>query len=306
MSDTRVALVILFLSLLTLAVTGAQRLPLLRSQPHLSIVGANVINVRNGSVLSGATIVIKNGRIESVGRNVPAPDAPVISLKDYYLVPGLIDAHAHVADIESANRALELGVTTIRSLNVPAYADVALRALAKQSAVAVPDVLAAGYGFRPALPHDAFLATPEYWDLESGLRGPDMMRRAIKMNAGHRVDWIKIFATEGLANDPHRMLFTEAEIRAAVQEAARYGIPVAAHAFGDQGVASAISAGVRSIEHGSYASESTLRLMKEKQVFLVPISESLQPLLIRLPPVSALACLKRCRVLANRSKWRTT
>jgi imidazolonepropionase-like amidohydrolase len=139
-------------------------------------------------------------------------------------------------------------VTTIRRLNVSAYADVALRNLAKQTAVAVPDVLAAGYGFRPTLPHDAFLATPEYWDLESGLRGSDMMRRAVGMNAGHRVDWIKIFVTEGLANDPHRMLFTEAEVRATVQEAARYGVSVAAHAFGDQGVASAIRAGVRSIE----------------------------------------------------------
>lgn len=80
------------------------------------------------------------------------------------------------------------------------------------------------------------------------------------MNAGRRVDWLKIFVTEGLANDPHRLLFSESEIRAAVQEATQYRILVEAHAFGDQGAAAAVRAGVRSIEHGNYMSETTLGL----------------------------------------------
>lgn len=88
-------------------------------------------------------------------------------------MPGLVDAHAHIADIEAGVHALESGATTIRSSGVSAYADVALRELVKQSRLALPDVIAAGYGLRPELLADAFLSSPEYWELESDLRGTD-------------------------------------------------------------------------------------------------------------------------------------
>jgi imidazolonepropionase-like amidohydrolase len=263
------ALIVLFVAT-ALATADAQRLPVLNSWPYLSIVNARVVNVRDGSVSSFVTIVVRNGRIESVGQSKSAPNSQVVDVKGHYVLPGLIDAHVHISDIDSGVRALKSGATTIRSAGVAGYADVALRELAKQAAVAVPDMIAAGYGLRPQLGFDAFLSSPEDWDLESGVRGTERIRRAVRMNVRRRVDWIKIFVTEGLANDPRRLLFTEAEIRAAVQEAARQGIPVEAHAFGDEGVAAAIRAGVRSIEHGSYVTDATLALMKEKAAFLVP------------------------------------
>lgn len=93
------------------------------------------------------------------------------------------------------------------------------------------------------------------------------------MNLAHGVDWIKILATQPAASasqDPRRQNFTEDEIRAVVDEAAAKGVPVEAHAHGDEGAMAAVKAGVRSIEHGTYLSDATLSLMKEKGVYLDP------------------------------------
>jgi imidazolonepropionase-like amidohydrolase len=90
------------------------------------------------------------------------------------------------------------------------------------------------------------------------------------MNTARKVDWIKIFVTEGLDGDPSRMQFTETDIVATVEEATASGIPVQAHALGDEGAQAAIRAGVRSIEHGSYMTDTTLAIMNGKGVYFVP------------------------------------
>jgi len=87
------------------------------------------------------------------------------------------------------------------------------------------------------------------------------------MNTARKVDWIKIFVTEGLDGDPSRMQFTETDIVATVEEATASGIPVQAHALGDEGAQAAIRAGVRSIEHGSYMTDTTLAIMNGKGVY---------------------------------------
>jgi imidazolonepropionase-like amidohydrolase len=89
----------------------------------------------------------------------------------------------------------------------------------------------------------------------------------------HGVDFIKVNATEraGLPEtDPRKPFYDEAELTALVSEAARAGVPVAAHAHGDGGGRAAVLAGVRSIEHGTYLSPETLRLMVDRGTFLVP------------------------------------
>lgn len=87
------------------------------------------------------------------------------------------------------------------------------------------------------------------------------------------VDFVKTNATEraGLPNtDPRKQFYSEAELRAIVDEAGKAGIGVAAHAHGDAGARDAVTAGVRSIEHGTYLSPETLRMMVERGTYLVP------------------------------------
>ena len=255
-----------------LAVSGFQP-PAQRAADAIAIVNANLVNVRDGRVTPNATIVIRDGRIESIGSGAAAGGVRAIDVKGKYVLPGLIDAHTHAADFESFRRALESGVTTMRSAGVSFYADVGFHQLVKSGAVAGPDIVTAGYHVRPRIAEEAFLSDPSYADLMSGVTTIEKLRRAVQLNLAHGVDWIKILATEraGTADtDPRKQVYTEDEIRAIVQEAATKNVPVQAHAHGDEGAMAAVKAGVRSIEHGTYLSDATLRLMKERGSFLDP------------------------------------
>jgi imidazolonepropionase-like amidohydrolase len=267
-----IALVLAAFATALVALVDAQR-PGVPSNEPLALVNANVVNVRDGRITPNATIVLREGRIASVGAG-PAPSGVrTLDLGGKYVVPGLIDAHTHADNLAAFRRALESGVTTVRSAGVSAYVDVGYRELAKKGAVAGPDVAACGYHVRPQLAPEAFLTEPGYSDLMAGVTTIDRMRRAVQMNLAHGVDWIKILATEraGTADtDPRKQVYTEGEIRAIVEEAATRNVPVEAHAHGDEGAMAAVKAGVRSIEHGTYLSDATLRLMKERGTYLVP------------------------------------
>jgi len=239
----------------------------------IAIVNANLVNVRDGRVTSNALVVIRNGRIDSIGSGSAPAGVRAIDVKGKYVVPGLIDAHTHAADFESFRRALESGVTTMRSAGVSYFADVGFHNLVKSGAVAGPDIVPAGYHVRPRIAEEAFLSDPAYADLMSGVTTIEKVRRAVQLNLSHGVAWIKILATEraGTADtDPRKQVYTEDEIRAIVQEAATRNVPVEAHAHGDEGAMAAVRAGVRSIEHGTYLSDATLRLVKERGAFLDP------------------------------------
>jgi imidazolonepropionase-like amidohydrolase len=239
----------------------------------LRLVNANVVNVRDGRVQRGVTISLSAGRIASIGAASNADGARVLDLKGKYVLPGLIDAHTHASDFASFRRALESGVTTVRSAGVSNFVDVGFHQLVTAGVVAGPDVLSAGYHVRPQMAAEAFLEHPEYSDLMAGVTTIERMRRAVQMNLSHNVNWIKILATEraGTADtDPRKQVYSEEEIRAIVQEAATRGVPVEAHAHGDEGAMAAVRAGVRSIEHGTYLSDATLQLMKERGTYFDP------------------------------------
>lgn len=239
----------------------------------IALTHANVVNVRDGHVTRDATLVLRNGRIESIGSSAAPSGVKALDLKGKYVVPGLIDAHTHADNFAAFKRALESGVTTVRSAGVSSYADVGWHALVVKGAVVGPDVVTAGYHVRPRIAEEAFLSDPQYSDLMTGVTTVDKMRRAVQMNLAHGVDWIKILATDraGTADtDPRRQVYTEEEIRAIVQEAATKNVPVEAHAHGDEGAMAAVKAGVRSIEHGTYLSDATLQLMKEKGTYFDP------------------------------------
>lgn len=244
-------------------------------QADVTFINANVIDVRAGTLRPKSNVVVRAGRIVSVGSD--AATGMVIDLRGKYLVPGLIDAHTHLDNLAAARRALETGVTTVRSASVGSFRDVALREMVKAGYIAGPDVLAAGLFVSPNL-DDAILADPALGPLITGVTGADRLRQLVRVNLNHGVDVIKTRGTERAGRpetDPRQQTYSETELRAVVEEAATKNVPVLAHAHGDEGAYAAVKAGVRSIEHGTYLSDSTLALMKERGTYLVPTYSTL-------------------------------
>lgn len=261
-------------ALLALAATtaAAQQQP----QPVLVFTNANVVDAVSAQPLANATVIVRAGRIERIERDAVTPPAgaQVIDLRGMYLLPGFIDVHVHISNFADAERALLSGVTTARSSGTPFFQDVGIRELSRSGAIRAPELFAAGWHVRPQ-PGDAFFINqPDMAEFRSGgVRDVEAMRRMARIMADNGVDWIKVTSTDraGLpTTDPRNTLYSEAELRALVEEAASRGIPVQAHAHGDEGARNAVLAGVRSIEHGTYLSETTLREMARRGTYLVP------------------------------------
>jgi imidazolonepropionase-like amidohydrolase len=244
----------------------------------LSLINANVVNVVDGSVRRNAVVRIREGRIESIGTENPPDQRYVpVDVRGRYLLPGLIDAHVHIANLRALRTALESGITTVRSAGVSNYVDVGMRELVRKGAIVGPDVLAAGYHVRPVLAEEAFIDRPSLADLlVRRVISIEAMRRVVQANLAHGVDWIKVLATERAGTpdtDPRKQVYTEEELRAIVQEAATKNVPVEAHAHGAEGALAAIKAGVRSIEHGTYLTDDTLKLMAQRGTFFDPTAD---------------------------------
>ncbi len=242
----------------------------------LVITNAVVIDGTGGSPIEGATLVVRDGKIDSItpGGSVPA-DARVIDLDGRYLMPGLIDAHVHISNTAQARAALISGVTTARSMGVSNFADTGLRALSKSGHLDGPEILATGYHVRPTVDENFFLNEPSLADMmgRDGVRGPENVRRIVAKLLEHDVDFVKLVATDraGLPDtNPRRQIFTQEEIEAAVRTASERGVPVAVHAHGDGGARAAVRAGARSIEHGTYITDETIDLMRENGTYYVP------------------------------------
>lgn len=240
------------------------------------LTNANIIDGVTDRVQTNASLIIKNGKIQTITIGTPSvpSDATVINLQGRYVMPGLIDAHAHIRNFDNAKRALLSGVTTVRSMGVDHFMDVGMRELHKTGLFEMPEFLAAGYHVRHSPAEGFFTDHPEMADLfPTGVKTIEEVKRMTQVMIDHGVDCIKVNATAraGLANtDPREPYYNEAQMRAIVETAAKAGIPVAAHAHGDEGGRAAVLGGVRSIEHGTYLSDETLKIMKERGTYLVP------------------------------------
>jgi imidazolonepropionase-like amidohydrolase len=263
--------------LLWLALAPAQPLP----QPHLALVHGNVLDVRTGAITADATIVLRDGKIVSIGSGPPPPGAETLDLEGRYVLPGLFDAHTHLDDLDRARRALQSGVTTARSASVGSYQDVAIGAMSKAGYIAGPDYLGAGVFVTPYI-EDGVLADPALMRLPVPLQSEEDLRTLVRVNVENGARVIKTRGTERAGRpdtDPREQVYTEGQLRAIVEEAARRGVYVLCHAHGDEGALAAVKAGVRSIEHGTYLSDPTLRAMKERGTYFVPTYTTMHDLL---------------------------
>lgn len=269
--------VFVFLLSLVIVVSQAQ-LP----QKSYALTNVNVFNGVDNRILSGSVIYVKGGKIEKlgkVGETIPK-DYEVIDCQNNYAIPGMMDVHTHIDNMESAKRALLSGVTTFRTAGVSAYQDVSLRELVKAGRLAGPDVVPAGVFVTPQ-PGETILADPRLGVLLNGAATDDELRLLVNVNIDRGAQVIKTRGTEraGLPEtDPRQQSYTQHQLKVIIDEAAKRNVPVMIHAHGDEGARAAVAAGARSIEHGTFLSEETLKLMKEKGSFLVPTYITLEDL----------------------------
>ncbi len=239
-----------------------------------ALTNSNIFNGIDDRIISGKTVLVNHGVIErfiDAGQEIPGTYIQ-IDCEGNYLMPGLFDVHTHVDSMENARRALESGVTTLRTAGVPAYQDVALAALSKAGKVAGPDVVAAGVYVTPVL-GESVLADPRLASLADGVQSEEALRHLVRVNIDRGAKVIKTRGTEraGRADtDPREQTYTRHQLEIVVDEASKGGVPVMVHAHGDEGARAAVLAGARSIEHGSYLEAETLELMQKRGTFLVP------------------------------------
>lgn len=271
------------------------------SAETLAIKAGKLINTENGSVERDRIVIVQDGVFSSIGgkeTDIPK-NCRIIDLSDKTVLPGLIDCHTHLTDetsidpiielqktaaqkafesIPYARRTVEAGFTTVRDVGTyRALVDLALRDAIARGDVVGPRVFAAGCyvtitggggaltGFAPDI------KIP--FDLQFGKAdGPWQVRERVRELAHRGVDCIKIIATGAVlthGSNPGAQEFTLEEMQAAVEEAKKFGLKVAAHAHGTQGIKDAIKAGVASIEHGTRIDDECIALMKEKGTYLV-------------------------------------
>jgi imidazolonepropionase-like amidohydrolase len=261
-----------------------------------------LIDVNSSKVLTEMTIVVVNGKIEAVqkGYASPQPGAATIDLKNYTVMPGLIDMHVHLeqetkkggaadrfvlnpADIafnstSFAKTTLLTGFTTVRDLGGTGV-NVALRNAINREQLVGPRVFTAGKSIATTGGH-ADPTNGYRKDLmgnpgpnEGVINGPEEAYQAVRQRYKDGSDVIKITATGGvlsLAKDGANPQFTEEEVRAVVTAAKDYGYKVAAHAHGAEGIKRAIKGGVNSIEHGTFMDDEGMALAKQYGTYLVP------------------------------------
>ncbi len=256
-----------------------------------------------GKIYSNKTIVVQAEKITEVLDGFIQPESSeiaVIDLKAKTVYPGFIDMHVHIEhetnsksyldkyelnpedtafnSVVFASRTLDAGFTSVRDLGGSGV-NIALRKAIASGKVAGPRIFTAG---------KSLASTGGHADPTNGYRrdlmgdpGPkegvvnsvEDAKKAVRQRYKNGADWIKITATGGVlsvAKSGQNPQFTDEEVAAITQTAKDYGMQVAAHAHGDEGMQRAVRNGVKTIEHGTLMSEETMMLMKEKQAYLVP------------------------------------
>lgn len=246
---------------------------------------AAILDVTDGSVLEGGSVLAADGIIQEIGRSVSAPDGcQVVDLSGKTMLPGLFNCHVHMCSdagngikqqlpdaaitiraIRNLRTLLASGVTYIRDAGAPRHIDAVLRQAAETGDILAPHMqtsgrcicMTGGHGWRDGREAD----------------GPDECRKAAREQLKSGASWIKVMATGGVMTpgvEPGSPQLTEEELRAAIEEAHKAGARAFTHAQGMEGIKNALRAGVDSIEHGFFMDDWCFQFMKEHHVFFVP------------------------------------
>ncbi len=271
------------------------------SPPTVVLHAARLLDIRNGRVVTPGEVLVRDGRIAEAGPVVEHPQgAEVIDLGDRTSPPGLIDAHVHlflhpgaedlqtvqesvpqrtIAATLAARDDLMAGFTAERDMGTEGAgsADTAVRDAINEGRIPGPRLRISGNAINILGGHEDAIG---YNPAQRVLPNADYANNAAELVAVMRqqykegADFTKIYETgsdtvrDGKASTVYQ--YTEAELAAAVQEAARLGRRVAVHATGEPGTLFAAQAGVVSIDHANQLGDETMRLMREKQIFAVP------------------------------------
>lgn len=274
------------------------------AEPVTVLKAAHLFDGASGRLSEPGVVVVRGQRIVAVGADAAIPaDSTVIELGDATLMPGIIDAHTHVTydhvddwaqgfyegmlrfpveqsfhAARNAEVTLQAGVTTVRDVGAADFIDIALRNAINDGLTQGPRMLVAGHAIGSTGGHcDNSPFPPERvkpsGPIEGVCNGPEQCRAAVRYQMKWGADVIKICASGGVLSESDPVdvpQLTPAELSAIMSEAHAWGRKVAAHSHGDLAARLAVEAGVDSIEHGSFLSADTLKLMKAKGVYLVP------------------------------------
>jgi imidazolonepropionase-like amidohydrolase len=273
------------------------------SQAKTIIHAGRLIDGRSDQPRAQVSLVVEDGKFAKVvaGYVQPAASDTLIDLKEHTVLPGLMDMHTHLQSQHSkesyterffmdqadyalrstmhARRTLMAGFTTVRDLGDNGVNSIALRKAIEQGWTPGPRIFTSGKSLATtgghADPTNALRGDyrRDPGPLEGVINGADDARKAVRQRYKDGADLIKLTATGGvlsLAASGQNPQFTEEELRAVVATAKDYGMTVAVHAHGTEGIRRAILAGVDSIEHGTFMTDETIELMKQKGTYWVP------------------------------------
>ncbi|QEU90579.1 amidohydrolase [Streptomyces kanamyceticus] len=244
----------------------------------LVIDGGTLLDPATGDVTEDAVVVIVGGVVRSAGARGRArvPEGiDVLDAHGTWVLPGLVEAHIHLNTAAEARDAVLKGATTARSGSTNFYQDIAVRELARQAPELAPRLRAAGIFVTPDL-GDTILADPDLTPLarlRDGVRSPEALRRVVEVNLARGADVIKTRVNEraGLPEqDPLAQVYDREQLSTVVAAARRGGKGVLCHSYSEKGCHDAVRAGIRSLEHGVFVGERTLREMRRRGTYFTP------------------------------------